>query len=74
MKILITGGGGFLGSRLARALQAREPKAAITLLDMAFPAGLERDFRCVKGDVPRARSSRACSATTPTACSISLRW
>src|SRR6266849_6633661 len=51
MKILITGGGGFLGSRLARALQAREPKAAITLLDMAFPPGLERDFRCVTGDV-----------------------
>ncbi len=51
MKILITGGGGFLGSRLARAMQAREPKAAITLLDMAFPPGLERDFRCVKGDV-----------------------
>ena len=51
MKILITGGGGFLGSRLARALRAREPKATITLLDMAFPPGLERDLRCVKGDV-----------------------
>jgi len=51
MKILITGGGGFLGSRLARVLQAREPKATITLLDMAFPPGLERDFGCVKGDV-----------------------
>jgi nucleoside-diphosphate-sugar epimerase len=50
-KILITGGGGFLGSRLARALQAREPAARITLLDMAFPPGLERDFNCVAGDV-----------------------
>ena len=51
MKILITGGGGFIGSRLARALRARDPKSTITLLDMAFPPGLEADFRCVKGDV-----------------------
>ena len=50
-KILITGGGGFLGSRLARALKAREPAARITLLDMAFPQGLERDFNCIAGDV-----------------------
>jgi D-erythronate 2-dehydrogenase len=51
MKILITGGGGFLGSRLARALLARDPAARITLLDMAFPTGLERDFTCIAGDV-----------------------
>ena len=50
-KILITGGGGFLGSRLARALKARQPDARITLLDMAFPPGLDRDFTCVAGDV-----------------------
>ena len=51
MKILITGGGGFLGSRLARALKARDPKAEITLLDVAFPPGLEREFTCVTGDL-----------------------
>jgi nucleoside-diphosphate-sugar epimerase len=51
MKFLITGGGGFLGSRLARALKARDAKAQITLLDMAFPPGLEQDFRCIAGDV-----------------------
>ena len=51
MKILITGGGGFLGSRLARALRARDASARITLLDVAFPPGLERDFTCVAGDV-----------------------
>jgi nucleoside-diphosphate-sugar epimerase len=51
LKILITGGGGFLGSRLAQALAARDPAADITLLDMAFPPGLEKRFRCMAGDV-----------------------
>ena len=51
MKILITGGGGFLGSRLAAALRARDPKSAITLLDVAFPAGLDKSFRCITGDL-----------------------
>src|SRR5687768_6930123 len=50
-QILITGGGGFLGSRLAKALKARQPDARITLLDMAFPPGLEREFTCISGDV-----------------------
>jgi nucleoside-diphosphate-sugar epimerase len=51
MSYLITGGGGFLGSRLARAIRAREPGARVTLLDVAFPGGLERDFSCVSGDL-----------------------
>jgi D-erythronate 2-dehydrogenase len=51
MKVLITGGGGFLGSRLASALQARDPAARITLLDVAFPPGLSSKFECVSGDV-----------------------
>jgi len=51
MKALITGGGGFIGSRLAAALKARDPSAQITLLDMAFPPGLEKQFTCVAGDV-----------------------
>ena len=51
MKILITGGGGFLGSRLARALRARDASAKITLLDVAFPPGLDREFHCVAGDL-----------------------
>jgi D-erythronate 2-dehydrogenase len=51
MRILITGGGGFIGSRLAVALKARDPEARITLLDMAFPPGLESRFTCIAGDV-----------------------
>jgi len=50
-KTLITGGGGFLGSRLAKAIKARDPSARITLLDMAFPPGLEQQFECIAGDV-----------------------
>ncbi len=55
MKILITGGGGFIGSRLAEALRARDPSAKITLLDMAFPPGLEAKFDCIAGDVASSK-------------------
>ena len=51
MKAVITGGGGFIGSRLAAALKARDPGAHITLLDIAFPPGLDGRFDCVAGDV-----------------------
>jgi nucleoside-diphosphate-sugar epimerase len=51
MKVLITGGGGFIGSRLAAALKAKHPDARIRLLDMAFPPGLEKKFECIAGDV-----------------------
>jgi nucleoside-diphosphate-sugar epimerase len=51
VKVLITGGGGFIGSRLARALAQRHPGSRIRLLDIAFPPGLEHDFECVKGNV-----------------------
>ena len=58
MKILITGGGGFLGFRLARTLLARgalggTPIASITLLDGAFPPGVENlhKVKAVTGDV-----------------------
>ena len=51
LKALITGGGGFLGSRLAAALKARDPAAEITLLDVAFPPELESKYRCIAGDV-----------------------
>ena len=51
MKFLITGGGGFIGSRLAEALRTRHPDAQINLLDMAFPPSIEERFSCFKGDV-----------------------
>ena len=62
MKIVITGGGGFIGLRLAKALLARgtlasgegqQPIARITLLDTAFPPNLPSDGRLesVKADI-----------------------
>ncbi|HZZ91924.1 MAG TPA: D-erythronate dehydrogenase [Usitatibacter sp.] len=51
MKVLITGGGGFIGSRLAEALARRHPGSRIRLLDMAFPPGFDRRFECIQGDV-----------------------
>jgi len=68
MKIVITGGGGFLGTKLAAALLARgrltgprgseEAIAGITLLDAAFPPGLPADARlvAVTGDVSDAKT------------------
>ena len=51
MKVLITGGGGFLGTRLGAAILAREPRATVTLLDVAFPPGLDPRMKCVTGDL-----------------------
>jgi nucleoside-diphosphate-sugar epimerase len=51
VSILITGGGGFLGARLARALSERDPGARITLLDVAFPNAPPARFEAVAGDM-----------------------
>jgi len=70
MKILITGGGGFLGFRLARTLLARgtlggRPVSGITLLDGAFPPGADslQKVKAVKGDV--ADEKTIASVCTP---------
>jgi D-erythronate 2-dehydrogenase len=72
MKIVITGGGGFLGSRLARSLLARgelggKKISRVTLLDGAFPVPLTADSRLeqVSGDVADASTiARVISADT----------
>ena len=72
MKIVITGGGGFIGSRLAKALLARgtlaaEKIARLTLVDQAFPAGLPGDPRLttLAGDISDPKfAARAIAADT----------
>lgn len=61
MKVVITGGGGFIGLRLAKTLLARgslmqQPIARITLLDTAFAPNLPSDARLeiVKADIADA--------------------
>ena len=61
MKVFITGGGGFLGHRLARVLLDRGALAGgdgkqqavtqVTCLDTAFPAHPDPRVRCVTGDL-----------------------
>jgi nucleoside-diphosphate-sugar epimerase len=58
VKIVITGGGGFIGFKLAKALLARgtlaaEKIARLTLVDQAFPTGLPGDPRLatLAGDI-----------------------
>ena len=72
MKIVITGGGGFIGFKLAKALLARGTLAAeriarLTLVDQAFPADLPKDPRLatLAGDISDPEfAARAIAADT----------
>jgi nucleoside-diphosphate-sugar epimerase len=64
MKVFITGGGGFLGYRLALRLLERKtlagadgksvPVSQIKLFDAAFPSNPDARLQCVKGDITEA--------------------
>jgi D-erythronate 2-dehydrogenase len=72
MNILITGGGGFLGFRLAKALLARgqlggKAISSLTLLDGAFPpaAAAEKRVKAVQGDVSDEKTiAQVCTKDT----------
>ena len=61
MKVFITGGGGFLGYRLALKLLERGtlagpdgrpvPVSKVTVFDAAFPAEPDPRLQCIKGDI-----------------------
>jgi nucleoside-diphosphate-sugar epimerase len=75
MKIVITGGGGFIGFKLAKALLARGTLAAekitrVTLVDQAFPVDLPEDPRLetLAGDISDA--AFAARAIAPDTASI----
>ncbi|HUF20915.1 MAG TPA: D-erythronate dehydrogenase [Burkholderiales bacterium] len=69
MKVFITGGGGFLGYRLALKLLERNTLAGpdgklatisrIKLFDAAFPQNPDTQIECVKGDISDAASLAA---------------
>src|SRR5713226_27417 len=80
MKIVITGGGGFIGFKLAKALLAHGALAGgdgapqkitrLTLVDQAFPADLPKDARLetLAGDISNAQF--VARAITPDTASI----
>ncbi|HVY08096.1 MAG TPA: D-erythronate dehydrogenase [Burkholderiales bacterium] len=69
MKVFITGGGGFLGYRLALKLLDRKTLAGpdgsavaisqVKLFDAAFPPDPDPRLQCVKGDIADASSVKA---------------
>ena len=69
MKILVTGGAGFIGSAFVRYTLAHSPSISIVTLDKLTYAGNLENLAPVD-DNPRTRSCTATSATAPLVSSI----
>ncbi|MHA1129143.1 MAG: NAD-dependent epimerase/dehydratase family protein, partial [Alphaproteobacteria bacterium] len=72
MKILITGGGGFLGQKLAEALRANpviagKPVTGLTLADLVAPAAMDAPFPvvCVAADIGDTTAVNQLFSDTP---------
>ena len=57
MRLLVTGGAGFIGSEFVRLTLAEHPEDSVTVLDKLTYAGNERNLDAVRGD-PRFRFVR----------------
>ena len=58
MKLLVTGGNGFIGTNFVRMLATSHPEYEVTVIDTMAEtggesnlAGLDREIRLVKGDI-----------------------
>ncbi|PCJ77052.1 MAG: NAD-dependent dehydratase [Rhodobacteraceae bacterium] len=72
MQVLITGGGGFLGQKLAAALVANpliagKPVSGLTLADLVAPSPMNAPFpvECVAADISDASAVNQLFSTTP---------
>ena len=72
MKVLITGGGGFLGQKLAAALSANpviagKPVSGLVLADLAAPAPMDAPFsvECVAADIGDATAVNQLFSNAP---------